>query len=79
MLEKTPFQPRKMLVVVVCCILHNFCRHLPLNEEDLNVQVDDERRDVEDYNESEEGREKRNGYSFPINSIDCNFNTVSCE
>ena len=59
MLERTPFQPRKMpVVVVVCCMLHNFCRHLPLNEEDLNVQVDDD----EDYNESEEGREKRNGF-----------------
>ena len=55
MLERTPFQPRKMpVVVVVCCMLHNFCRHLPLNEEDLNVQVDDERRNDEDYNASEE-------------------------
>ena len=48
-LKELRFNPENCChVAVVCCMLHNFWRHLPLNEEELNVQADNG-RDYEDY------------------------------
>ena len=61
-LKELRFRPEKCCqVVVVCCMLHNFCRHIPIDEEDLGVWVVADHYE-EDLDESEEGRKNRNEF-----------------
>ena len=58
-LKELRLRPEKCCkIVVVCCIVHNYCGHIPLNEDELNVSVDHERDDDDLYNETGEGCEK---------------------
>ena len=53
-------------VIVVCCMLHNFCRNVFLNDDDEEEATGDSSNAVEvyqdDINETEEGRQKRDEF-----------------
>ena len=63
----TPIQAREMLRSnCACCMLHNFCRNVFLNDDDEEEATGDSSNAVEvyqdDINETEEGRQKRDEF-----------------
>lgn len=61
----TPIQARKCCeVIVVCCMLHDFCRNVFLNDEEEATGDSSNADEVyqDDINETEEGRQKRDEF-----------------
>ena len=60
------FKPGKCCeVIVVCCMLHNFCRNVFLNDDEEEATGDSSNADEvyqDDINETEEGRQKRDEF-----------------
>ena len=64
------FKPGKYCeVIVVCCILHNFCRDLPLHDDD----DDDDNDDDDDYDCQEETDETVEGREYRVEFIQSFF------
>ena len=60
------FKPGKCCeVIVVCCMLHNFCRNVFLNDDEEEATGDSSNADEvyqDDINETEDGRQKRDEF-----------------
>ena len=72
-LKELRFKPRKCCeVIVVCCILNNFCRDLPLHDDDDDDDNDDD-DDDDDYDCHEETDEAVEGREYRVEFIQSFF------